>query len=62
MIEQLHAVSFSDPIVGGSAFAYAMRLDVTVKGHGRLQLDELCIYEVKDGKIISERFTSRLPV
>jgi hypothetical protein len=62
MLEQVHAVAVSDPLVAGSSFACAMQLDVTMKGHGRLSLDELCIYEVKDGKVISERFTSRFPV
>jgi hypothetical protein len=62
MIEQVHSISISDPLVAGSSFAYAMQLEATIKGHGRMNMDELCIYEVKDGKIISERFTSRLPV
>jgi hypothetical protein len=62
LIEQVHSVAVSDPLVAGSSFACAMQLDLTIKGHGRLSLNELCIYEVKDGKIISERFTSRFPV
>jgi len=62
MIEEVHALSVSDPLVAGDAFACAMQFDVTVKGHGRIKLDEICLYEVKDGKIISERFTSRFPV
>jgi hypothetical protein len=62
MIEQVHALSISDPLVSGGSFACAMQLEVTLKGHGRLRLDELCVYEVKDGKIVSERFTSRFPV
>ncbi len=62
MIEQVHSVSVSDPLIAGSSFACAMKLDLTLKGHGRMTLDELCIYEVKDGKIISERFTSRFPI
>ena|SRR6266496_423232 len=63
MIEQVHAMAISDPLVAGCSFAYAaMQLDVTVRGHGRLSMDELGIYEVKDGKIGSEGFTSRLPV
>jgi hypothetical protein len=62
MIEQVHSVSVSDPLVAGNAFACAMQLDVTIKGHGQMNLAELCIYEVKDGKIISEQFTSRFPV
>lgn len=62
MIEEVHALSISDPIVAGSSFAFAMHLDVTLKGHGRLRMDELCIYEVEGEKIVSERFTSRLPI
>lgn len=62
MIEQVHSISISDPLVAGSSFACAMQLDLTIKGHGRMSLDELCIYGVKDGKIISEQFTSRFHV
>ena len=62
MIEQVHAISISDPLVAGSSFACAMQLDVTIRGQGRMSMDELCIYEVKDDKVISERFTSRLGV
>lgn len=60
MIEQVHAMSISDPLVAGDAFAYALHLDVTIEGRGRMSMDELCIYEVKAGKIVAERFTSRL--
>jgi hypothetical protein len=62
MIEQPHSVSVSEPLVAGSAFVCAMQLDLTIRNHGRLRLDELCIYRVKEGKIISEQFTSRFPV
>jgi hypothetical protein len=59
LIEQVHSISVSDPLVAGSSFVCAMQLDLTIKGHGRMSLNELCIYEVKDDKIISEQFTSR---
>ena len=62
MIEQVSSISVSDPLVAGSSFACAMQLDVTIKGQGRMNMNELCIYEVKDGKIISEQFTSRFHV
>jgi len=62
LIEQVHSISISDPLVAGGSFACAMQLDVTIKGHGRMKLDELCIYEVKNDKIISEQFTSRFRV
>ena len=62
MIEQVHALSISDPLVAGSSFVFAMHLDVTIKGRGRMKMDELCLYEVRDDKVVVERFTSRLPV
>lgn len=62
MIEQVHAISISDPLVAGDSFACAMHLDLPVKGHGRQRVDELCIYEVRDGKIVSERFTARFHI
>jgi hypothetical protein len=62
MIEQVHSICISDPLVAGNSFACAMQLELTIKGHGRMSVDELCIYEVKDGKIVSERFTSRFHV
>ena len=62
LIEQVHSISVSESLVAGSSFACAMQLDVTIKGHGRMNLNELCIYEVKEGKIVSEQFTSRFHV
>jgi limonene-1,2-epoxide hydrolase len=56
MVEKTHSVKVSDPIVAGNAFACTLQMDVTMKGQGRMQMGELCVYEVKDGKIVSERF------
>lgn len=56
MIEERHGGSFSDPLVGGRYFSIAMQLDATFKGQGRMVLDEICLYEVKDGKIVTEHF------
>ena len=56
MIEQRHGGSFGDPIVAGRYFSAVMVLDATFKGHGRQTLEEICVYEVKDGKIVSEQF------
>jgi hypothetical protein len=33
-----------------------MKMDVTMKEWGRKEMTELCIYKVKDGKIVSEHF------
>ena len=55
-IEQRHDGSFSDPVVCGRYFGVAMMLDDTFKGQGRMKIEEICLYEVKDGKIVYEQF------
>jgi hypothetical protein len=55
-VEQMHSLSISDPLVAGNAFACTMQLDLTIKGQGRMKMAELCVYEVKDGKIVLEQF------
>ena len=56
MVEKLHSLTVSDPVVAEQSFACMMGMDVTMKGQGRTQMGELCVYLVKDGKIISEQF------
>ena len=57
MIETRHSGSFEDPIVGGNYFSFVCKLDATMKGEmGRVVWDEICVFGVKDGKIISEQF------
>lgn len=56
MVETMHSLAVSDPVVAGSAFACVMSMDVTMKGQGRMQMSELCVYDVKDGKIVREEF------
>jgi hypothetical protein len=56
MVEQLHGCSVSAPLVAGNAIALALTMDVTMKGRGRVKLEEICAYEVRDGKIVSEQF------
>ncbi len=55
-VETTHSSSVSDPIVAGAFFACTMDYDVTFKGRGRINLSEIALYEVKDGKIISDQF------
>ncbi len=56
MIEKVHSTKVSDPVVAGNSFACTMQLDVTMKGQGRMNMTELCVYDVKDGKVVSEQF------
>jgi hypothetical protein len=56
MVEEMHGGYCSQPVVGGNYFSVAMGMDVTMKGMGRTKMDEIAVYCVKDGKIISEQF------
>ena len=56
MVETMHSLRVSDPIVATNSFACTMQMDVTMKGQGRMNMTELCVYEVKDGKIVLEQF------
>jgi ketosteroid isomerase-like protein len=33
-----------------------MGMEVTMKGAGRVKMDEVAVYEVRDGKIVKEQF------
>ncbi len=55
-IEEFHGSSVGDPIVGDNHFCMTMMMDATFKGIGREKMNELCMYEVKDGKIVKEQF------
>jgi len=56
MVEKMHSISVSDPILTENSFACKMTMDVTMKGQGRMNMAEICVYTVKDGKINSEQF------
>ncbi|HKZ67584.1 MAG TPA: nuclear transport factor 2 family protein, partial [Chitinophagaceae bacterium] len=56
MVEEMHDGYSTDPIVAGNHFSVAMGLDATMKGMGRTRMDEIAVYEVKDGKIVKEQF------
>ena len=56
MIEAVHGSTVGDPQIAGDFFSIALLFDVTLKGMGRVNMDEICVYHVKDGKVISEQF------
>jgi hypothetical protein len=55
-VQEFHGGDISDPQVAGSHFSCTMDFDVTFKDRGRTQMQEVCVYEVNDGKIVSEQF------
>ena len=55
-IEAAHKRQTTEPIISGNHFAVGREVDITVQGYGRIQINEIMLYEVKDGEIISEQF------
>lgn len=55
---EMHALSASGPYIGHRADQFAVRfaLDVTPKGAERMQMEEVALYTVRDGKIAQEEF------
>ena len=56
MVEEYHSITVSEPLVAGDVFAAALTMDLTMKGRGRTPMSEVCVYKVKDVKIVSEQF------
>jgi len=56
MVEEMHGGYATAPVVGGKFFSVGMGVDCTMKGMGRQKMDEIALYEVKDGKIVREQF------
>jgi len=56
MVEEVHGGEISDPIVAGNYFSISMKNDITFKGMGRQKIEEVCVYEVQNGKVVTEQF------
>lgn len=55
-VEAAHRRHTTEPVVGGNHFAVGREVDITVQGLGRIQINQVMLYEVKDGQIVSEQF------
>jgi hypothetical protein len=55
-IEAVHKMHTTEPVVAGNYFAVGREMDITVNGFGRIKIEEVMLYEVKDGKIVLEQF------
>ena len=55
-VKEVHSLDVSDPLIAANSFACTLNMHITMKEHGEMNMAELCVYELKDGKIISETF------
>ena len=56
MLEQFYGCTITDAVVAGDYFSVGWDTDIQMKGQERKTMSEICLYKVKDGKIISEQF------
>jgi hypothetical protein len=56
MVEKTHSITVSEPLIAGNSIAFVLTMDMTMKGQPRMSMSELCVYQVKNGKIVSEQF------
>ncbi|MES1223208.1 MAG: SnoaL-like domain-containing protein [Bacteroidota bacterium] len=55
-ITAVHGMYTSHPVTGGNYFSVGRGMDITVEGFGRIKIDQIMLYEVRHGQIISEQF------
>ncbi|MBY0610909.1 MAG: nuclear transport factor 2 family protein [Beijerinckiaceae bacterium] len=54
---EIHSAVSNGPFVNGDSFAMHFAIDVTMKASGqRMQMEEIGIYKIANGKIVEERF------
>lgn len=55
-IEKSYGTKVSEPLIAGNSFTFKLDMDIKMKGQDRMTMSELCVYTVKDEKIIKEEF------
>jgi len=56
MVEKLYGIETSSPLIAGNSIAFTLAMDIKMKGQERMSSPELCVYQVENGKIVSEEF------
>jgi hypothetical protein len=55
-VQDFHGAYTTQPVIGGNHFAVGRGVDITVEGFGRIKIDQIMLYEVKDGQIVWQQF------
>lgn len=57
LVEEVYSSEILDPIVADDFFACTMKTKIKMKGvSDPVMMDEICIYHVENGKVVSEQF------
>lgn len=55
-ITAAHKLATTEPVIAGNHFAIGRDFDIEVNRLGRVHINEIILYEVKEGKIVLEQF------
>lgn len=55
-VEEMHSSYMSETVVSTFFFSMMTGMDVTMKGKSRKKKEQICVFEVRDGKIVKEQF------
>jgi len=55
-VTKIHEISISSILYAGNYFSIVISLDFTGGNMERKKLEELCLYKVENGKIVSQQF------
>jgi hypothetical protein len=55
-VTEFHGAFTTQPVIAGNHFSIGRGMEITADGFGRMKLDEIIVYEVNDGQIVSEQF------
>lgn len=54
--ELFYGSIITNPFVAGDYFSIGWDTDIQMNGRERQTMSEICLYKIKDGKIVSEQF------
>ena len=55
-IETVHSYTCSEPLVAGEFFSVVLKQELTFKDKPRTSLEEIGVFQVKEGKVVKEQF------
>ncbi|MFM9839243.1 MAG: SnoaL-like domain-containing protein [Cyclobacteriaceae bacterium] len=55
-IKEWNSLEVSDPLVADDFFSIQLKMEIILRNDQKVALNEIGVYEVRNGKIISERF------
>ena len=55
-LEKIHGITYSEPLIAGKYFTVVLKMEIDIKQRGHVVLEEVCVYEVVDGKVVFEQF------